>query len=284
MRMVARGVVVGGAAAVGLVTQVSVPQAQTPLPGIVITAPSPVVKRRPAPRAQPSAPATDTAQGDTADLSIDSTVPGALIVSDDAFVPVTVTTAQEFEATRGATITDTLQSKPGISGSTFAAGANRPIIRGLDNFRVRVQENGIGSHDVSALSEDHAFPIDPFAADRVEVVRGPATLRYGSQAIGGVVAVENERIPTSVPSRGFSSEVRGGLQSVDEGRDGAFKVTAGSASFVMHMDGFKRQTDDYDTPHGKQANTFVDSEGFSVGTSYVWQSGFAGIADRKSVV
>jgi iron complex outermembrane recepter protein len=73
--------------------------------------------------------------------------------------------------------------------------------------------------------------------------------------------------------------VRGGLQSVDDGRDGAFKVTAGSAAgFVVHADGFKRQTDDYDTPHGKQANTFVDSEGFSVGTSYIWQSGFAGIA------
>jgi iron complex outermembrane recepter protein len=279
MRAMTRGVAVAGTAVAGLLSHVIEPQAQTPLPGIVVTAPSPVVKRRPAPRTQPATPAADSAQDEPADLSVDSTLPGTLIVSDDAFVPVTVTTAQELEATRGATITDTLQSKPGISGSTFAPGANRPIIRGLDNFRVRIQENGIGSHDVSALSEDHAFPIDPFAADRVEVVRGPATLRYGSQAIGGVVAVENDRIPTAVPPRGFSSELRGGLQSVDDGRDGAFKVTAGSAAgFVVHADGFKRQTDDYDTPRGKQANTFVDSEGFSVGTSYVWQSGFAGIA------
>ena len=276
MEILARAVVIVGAAVIGLMSHLAAPQAQTPLPGIVVTAPSPVVKRRSLPRAQSNVPAEATPD-ETADLSIEPVVPGALIVSDD-FVPVTITTAQELEATRGATITDTLQSKPGISGSNFAAGANRPIIRGLDNFRVRIQENGIGSHDVSALSEDHAFPIDPFAADRVEVVRGPATLRYGSQAIGGVVAIENERIPTAVPSRGFSSEVRGGLQSVDEGRDGAFKVTAGAAGFVVHADGFKRQTEDYDTPHGKQANTFVDSEGFSVGTSYVWQSGFAGIA------
>lgn len=277
MRIIARAAVAVGAAAIGFMSHLAAPQAQTQLPGIVVTAPSPVVKRRPVPPAQANVPA-ETTPDEAADLGIDPVVPGALIVSDDAFVPVTITTAQELEATRGATITDTLQSKPGISGSNFAAGANRPIIRGLDNFRVRIQENGIGSHDVSALSEDHAFPIDPFAADRVEVVRGPATLRYGSQAIGGVVAIENERIPAAVPSRGFSSEVRGGLQSVDEGRDGAFKVTAGGAGFVVHADGFKRQTDDYDTPHGKQANTFVDSEGFSVGTSYVWQSGFAGIA------
>lgn len=278
MTVVARRVAVAGMAAVGLMSQATVPQAQTPLPGIVVTAPSPVVKRRPAARTLPSQPVTDSAQDETADSSFDSVFPGTLIVSDDAFAPVMVTTAQELEAARGATITDTLQSKPGISGSTFAAGANRPIIRGLDNFRVRIQENGIGSHDVSALSEDHAFPIDPFAADRVEVVRGPATLRYGSHAIGGVVAVENERIPTSVPAGGFLSEARGGLSSVDDGRDGAFKVTAGGAGFVVRADGFKRQTDDYDTPRGKQLNTFVDSEGFSIGTSYIWQSGFVGVA------
>ena len=200
----------GGAAAVALVGHTAALQAQTPLPGIVVTAPSPVVKRRPASRTQLSRPAVDAAKDQNADLTIDPTIP-ALIVTDDAFVPVTVTTAQELDAARGATITDTLQSKPGISGSTFAAGANRPIIRGLDNFRVRIQENGIGSHDMSALSEDHAFAIDPFAADRVEVVRGPATLRYGSQAIGGVVAVENERIPTAVPPGGFASEAVGGV-------------------------------------------------------------------------
>src|SRR5690606_29938338 len=113
-----------------------------------------------------------------------------------------------------------------------------PIIRGLDSYRVRVQENGIGAHDVAAISEDHAVPIDPFAADRVEVVRGPATLRYGSQAIGGVVSVENERIPTFMPRNGFSGEIRGGLTSVDEGRDGAFKATAGANGIVIHADGF----------------------------------------------
>ena len=70
-----------------------------------------------------------------------------------------------------------------MTGSTFAPGASRPIIRGLDNFRVRLQENGIASGDVSAISEDHAVPIDPFATDKVEVIRGPETLRYGGAAV-----------------------------------------------------------------------------------------------------
>lgn len=241
--------------------------AQTALPGIVVTTPSPVTKPRAAAMPSDGTGAQDVVKADA---------PGALLVVDDAFVPVTVTTDREFLATSGPTITDTLQNKPGITGSTFAAGANRPVIRGLDNYRVRVQENGIGAHDVSALSEDHAVPFDPYAADRVEVVRGPATLRYGSQAIGGVVAIENNRIPTFVPPGGFSGEIRGGLSSVDEGKDGAFKATAGVAGIVVHADAFKREARDYDTPKGRQPNTFVESEGFAVGSSYVWSNGFVG--------
>lgn len=244
-------------------------KAQIQLPGIVVTTPSPVARSGPSSQSQ-----SDT----DASASLESQVPSGIIVVDDAFVPVTVATEREILATQGPTITDTLQTKPGIIGSTFAAGANRPIIRGLDSYRVRTQENGIGTHDVAALSEDHAIPVDPSAADRVEVVRGPATLRYGSQAIGGVVSIENNRIPAFVPPRGFSAEMKGGLSSVDEGRDGAFAVTAGDGNVVVHADAFHRRAEDYDTPHGRQANSFVDSDGFSLGTSYVWSSGFVGVA------
>lgn len=266
--------------------------AQTELPGIVVTSPSPVAKPKQArpPQSQSGEPSSSTGGGQSsatstqpASASTASAPPaatpvpaGTLVVVDDAFVPVTVATDREILATQGATITDTLAAKPGIVGSTFAAGANRPIVRGLDGYRVRVQENGIGSHDVSALSEDHAVPIDPFAADRVEVIRGPATLRYGSQAIGGVVSVENSRIPTFSPPRGFSGEIRGGLSSVDDGREGAYKATVGAAGIVVTTDGFKRSTSDYQTPRGRQLNSFVDSEGYSAGASYVWSSGFVG--------
>ncbi len=248
-------------------------QAQTQLPGIVVTTPSPVVRPRRPIEFQPQAEPTESAP------QINLQNPRASIVAvDDAFVPVTVVTERELFSNQGSTITDTLQTKPGISGSTFAPGANRPVIRGLDDYRVRTQENGIGTQDVSALSEDHAIPVDPFAAERVEVVRGPATLRYGSQAIGGVVGVENNRIPAFAPPRGFTAEMKGGLSLVDDGRDGAFSVTAGSGHFVVHGDGFRRKTGDYDTPQGKQLNSFVDSEGYALGTSYVGNRGFVGVA------
>lgn len=265
--------------------------AQETLPEVTVTSPSPIQKRpraprrpsaaAPAPASQPAPvaaianePVETEAVGDPA-LAAPA---GTLIVVDEAYSSVTVATGRDILAERGATLTDTLQHRPGITGSTFAAGSNRPIIRGLDNTRIRIQENGIGAHDVSTVSEDHAVPFDPFAADRVEVVRGPATLRYGSQAIGGVVSVENERIPTFMPSGGFSGEIKGGLSSVDDGGDGAFKAKAGSAGIVVHADGFKRNAGNYATPQGEQANSFAEAEGFSFGTSYVWKDGFIGVA------
>ncbi|MGE3915821.1 MAG: TonB-dependent receptor [Hyphomicrobiaceae bacterium] len=253
--------------------------AQTALPGIVVTAPSPVIRNpsRPTPAAptdSASAPVTPSA------APIAAAPPSAPPVSieDDAFVPVTVATDREVLTKPGPTIADTLSEKPGIVGSTFAPGSNRPVIRGLDTYRVRVQENGIGSHDVSALSEDHGVPVDPFSAERIEVVRGPATLRYGSQAIGGVVAVESNRIPTLVPPKGFTAEMKGGLSTADMGRDGAFQVTAGSGNIALHVDAFRRRTFDYDTPQGVQPNTFVDAKGVALGASYIWSSGFLGVA------
>ncbi len=240
---------------------IALPQAmaQTQLPGIVVTTPSPVVRQpaaRPAPSPQapsaaaPASPQPPTTQPSAAVVAESEPPPGSIIVVDDAFVPITVATDREVLATAGPTITDTLGQKPGIIGSTFAPGANRPVVRGLDTYRVRTQENGVGSHDVAALSEDHGVPIDPFSAERIEVVRGPATLRYGSQAIGGVVSVENNRIPMFIPPKGFTAEVKGGLNSVDMGRDGAMQVTAGAGNFAVHVDTFRRRNFDYDTPQG----------------------------------
>lgn len=245
-------------------------QAQIQLPGIVVSTPSPVVRSAPRAVRAPAAAAAAEAQK--------APQPPASLILEDAFVATTIVPANEIVGVPGANLADSLQYRPGITGSNFAAGASRPVIRGLDNYRVRVQENGIGSHDVSALSEDHAVPIDPFSADRIEVVRGPATLRYGSQAIGGVVNASNDRILEIIPPRGFSVETRGGLSSADKGADGAFKVTSGTGNFAVHADAFTRHAGDYATPAGRQFNTFVDSDGFAVGASAIGLDGFIGIA------
>src|SRR5262249_8872753 len=217
--------------------------AQTRLPEIVVTAPSPIARRGP-----PSAEATEA---------------GALPVVTDQFATVTVVPKDELQRTPGAQLGDVLFSKPGITGSGFAPGASsRPLVRGLDVNRVGIVENGIGGGGVSDLGEDHFVPIDPLATNQVEVVRGPATLRWGSQSIGGVVSAIDNRIPEALPCdagtvragaplpakapapAGVSPgpcgtiELRGATTTVDNGLNGGVLVDAGKDNFAFHADIF----------------------------------------------
>jgi iron complex outermembrane receptor protein len=248
-------------------------RAQEELPALTVTAPKKKVARHARKKRAPPAAPVAAAPAQPAPAP-----PATPAVTEAAFSSVTTLPSTDIAATPGANLADSLMNQPGVTGSSFAPGANRPVIRGLDNNRVRVQENGIGAQDVSALSEDHAVPIDPFSADNIEIIRGPATLRYGSQAIGGVVSANSERIPTIIPLRGFTAQTMGGFTSVNNGVDGAFKATAGSGNFAVHADAFARHAGDYDTPRGTQANSFLDNSGFSVGSSYIGKDGFLGVS------
>ena len=204
--------------------------------------------------------------------------PTPAAASAENFAPITTVPGTEIAATPGATITDSLQTLPGITGSTFAPGANRPIVRGLDGNRLRIQEGGLTTGDVSDVSEDHGVPVDPCTVQRLSVIRGPAALRYTNKAAAGVVDADTNSVPTDVPVNGVSGEVRGGVTSVDNGRDGCFTTSAGSRGFVVQGGAFSRHADDYRTPDGVQENSFVDSNGSSIGGAYVWKDGFAGIS------
>lgn len=208
------------------------------------------------------------------------TILGASSLSlEQSFASVTLVTEDQIQRQYTRTIGDALANKPGITSSNFAAGASRPIIRGLDNFRIRIQENGIGVHDVSALSEDHGVPIDPLALSKIEVIRGPATLRWGSQAIGGVVNATNSRIINYIPKGGFSRiEKKGAYSSVDNGHEGAIIVEGGKDNIALHVDLYKRKGEDYDTPQGKQEGTRFDSHGGAFGASIVGEKGYFGFS------
>jgi iron complex outermembrane receptor protein len=255
----------------GLVAGTAGAAAQTiQLPQITVNAPSPIQRTISAP-----------------------SLPGEWIIVPDVFAPLTVVTGEEINRSTGRTLGDLLAIRPGITGSSFAPGAaSRPVIRGLDNYRVRVQENGIGTHDVSEIGEDHAVPIDPLAVQKIEVIRGPATLRYGSQAIGGVVSAENNRIPTAVPPRGFAAETRGAVSSVDNGGEGAVLLDAGKGNFAFHADAFGRRASDYRIPSypylfpgdeppvvgNRQPNSSMRADGQALGGSYVFHGGYAGVS------
>jgi iron complex outermembrane recepter protein len=174
----------------------------------------------------------------------------------------------EILQTGGGTLADALAGVPGVTGSSFAAGASRPVIRGMDASRVKLVENGLSSSDVSDVGPDHGVPFDPLSAQTIEVVRGAATLRYGSQAIGGVVNSINNRVPRSTPTTVYSGEVNAGYGSVADSTDASAMGDFAAGSFAFHADGFLRHAGNYDTPLGTQANSFFHAKGYSLGSSY----------------
>jgi iron complex outermembrane receptor protein len=301
--------------------QGAAPPSSTQLPEITVTAPSPIVRRKPVPTRTP-ARVTRAAPGQNRERAAEpqpapvAAAPqqGVLPVVTDQFATVTVVPNEEIRRSGGATLGDLLFSKPGITGSSFAPGAaSRPIIRGLDVNRVGIVENGVGAGGVSDLGEDHFVPIDPLATNQVEVVRGPAALRYGSTSIGGVVSATNNRIPDALPSCAaapfqtyglpakapladaqssscINVETRTAVSSVDRGVEGGILLDAGGGNFAVHADAYGRKAGDYSIPgypylfdqtrpvNGRQPNSAAQSDGASVGGSYIFHGGFIGAA------
>ena len=162
--------------------------------------------------------------------------------------PVTVLSGDDLDMKVNSSLGDTLALEPGITSSSFGPGAGRPVIRGLDGDRIRVLENGVGTNDLSAASPDHAVTIDPSLIDKVEVVRGPASLLYGTSAVGGIVNTFDNRIPEYLPEAPAQGtvEVRG--DSASQMRTGLMSVTAPVGNVALHVDALASKSDDYHIP------------------------------------
>ncbi|OSZ64496.1 TonB-dependent receptor [Sphingomonas sp. IBVSS1] len=161
---------------------------------------------------------------------------------------ISVLSGEDLQRQTRSTIGETLARQPGVSSSFFGPNASRPILRGLDNERVRVLTDGIGSFDVSNTSVDHAVAANPLLADRVEIVRGPAALLYGSGAIGGVVNMRDLRIPRELPDGTVHVDAVAGLASAAEERNVAASLNASlGGGFVAHVDASIFGSGDYRT-------------------------------------
>ncbi len=196
-----------------------------------------------------------------------------------AIQPATVLAGDELVEQLDQSLGRTLAGEPGISSADFGVGVGRPVIRGLSGARVRVQENGLGTADVSTLSVDHAVSIDPYSAEKIEVLKGPATLLYGSGAIGGVVNVVTDRIPRFAPDEltGEAGLVLGD-STVDE-RLLRLDVTGGVGDIGWNLRGLKRATDDYRADDSRRIeNSATDTESYSAGTSWTGDWGYIGVA------
>ena len=227
---------------------------------------------------------------------------------NETIIGVSVISGEDLQNRLENSIGETLRREPGISSTFFGPGASRPIIRGLGGDRISVLDSGIGSIDASSTSPDHAVSVEPAMAEKIEILRGAATLLYGSSAAGGVVNVFSGRIPRAVPEDGVDGALRIGKSTVDDGTEatGGFDLNlgkAGKGNLVFHGEGFFREADDYDIPGFAESQVLRDSKpapapgdpidegdfglvqnaalmtkGGSASLSYVFDSGFAGLS------
>ncbi len=218
--------------------------------------------------------------------------------AESVATPVDVLYGEDLDKAKAGTLGETVAKLPGVQTTYFGTGVGRPIIRGQEGPRVQVLSGGIGSMDASTVSADHAVSIEPFLADQIEVLKGPATLLFGSGAIGGAVNVVDGRLAESIPDQPLSgrAEVRG--NTVNDERTGMFRLDGVSGNWVLHVDGLIRDTDDYDIPgvailhdheeeeeheeepqpKGTLPNSSVSTKAGAVGATYLGDRGYFGLA------
>lgn len=217
--------------------------------------------------------------------------------------PVDVLAGERLEARRGVTLGETLAKQPGVQSSYYGPGAGRPIIRGLGGNRVRVLNDSLYLGDASSSSDDHAVATDPLLIEQIEILRGPATLLFGSGAAGGVVNLIDGRIPSERANGALTGgfEVRG--DTVANGASGVMTLSSGQGPWAWYLDGSWRERDDYNIPGeaelvmendhdhdhdeghdeehtGRLENSFVDSQTATFGLSFIGERGFIGASVR----
>lgn len=216
--------------------------------------------------------------------------------------PVEIISGEDLAILSQASIGETLSSQLGVTSTYFGPASGRPVIRGMTGNRVRVQQDGIGSMDASALSPDHAVAIEPLLIDSVEVVKGPATLLYGNGAFGGVINMTDSRIPEELAFAPVSgaAEIRGDTAANEQ--TAVARLDGGIGKFVWHVDAFTRKTEEVEIPSGAESeilheaeghaeeekeftgfleNSDMETRGGAIGGSWIGEKGFFGLSMSK---
>lgn len=225
---------------------------------------------------------------------------GAETGSSESVAPNKVLSDEELRLKAGHSIGETLKNELGITSQSFGPGVGTPVMRGQAGARVRVLSNGVGSNDVSALSPDHASSSEALLAERIEILRGPATLLYGSGAMGGMVNVLDNRVPDHLLAQPVSTAFEQRFDSVADETASSLKLDGSRQRLAYHLDGFYRQRDNLaiggrgidigkaaiidpalqviDNPKGVLNNTGAQAISGSAGISWIGDAGFAGAA------
>jgi iron complex outermembrane recepter protein len=193
----------------------------------------------------------------------------------EAYQPTSVLVGQELGKQLQMSLGATLENQPGVAARSFGPAPSRPVIRGLDGDRVQILQDGQRMGDLSSQSGDHGVAINPAAAQRIEVVRGPATLLYGANAIGGLVNVITEDIPTRA-IQGVSGDATFDLGSAADEGGGAGSVRAGNGRVAVHAGAGGRRSGDVATPEGDLVNSQSRNGFVNFGASWTGTRGYLG--------
>jgi len=220
-------------------------------------------------------------------LSVSAVAMGAIVVTgtvaprarQDVISPVSVLSAAELDRRAATTVAAMLESKPGIAVTSLGPSTARPVIRGLSGDRIVVLEDGQRPGDMSSTGADHAVGVQPLTAQRIEIVRGPMSLLYGSSALGGVVNVIRNEIPTSLPHElqgVVSLRTASGNRSVN---GGAFGVAA-LGSFAVRAEASVLEAGDLRTPRGSITGTDARTYDVSISAARPAEHGHGGASYR----
>jgi len=241
-----------------------------------------------APEAAPPVPAAQPRPAETIVVTASSLGDPSDAISQGVAV---INRGDALQASISGGIGETLAGIPGVRSTFYGVNASRPIVRGLGEDRIRLVLNGLQGIDASTISPDHAPAIDGLDAEGIEVLKGPAALRYGGNAVGGVVNVVDGRLPTKLPEKPFAGEIFLAGSIAEDAGTAAFKLVGTRGNGVLRVDGFRREGQDYKIPGFSQtaalrAVTGDDTEGTAFNTrGEIWALGgsVARITDRTSL-
>lgn len=222
----------------------------------------------------------------------------------DSSVAVNVLDGESLREAAAATLGDTLKGLVGVNSASFGSGVGTPIIRGQSGNRVQVLQGGVSNIDASSVSPDHANSVEAALAQRIEVLRGPSTLMYGNGAIGGVVNVITNRVPTMVPTK-LSGLLETRHRSSSDQQSSIVILEGGGGQFAWHFDASYRDNNDtqingfainpstvdlddeeaweeLQASKGRVANTSGRADAASIGASWVFSGGYAGLNYSES--
>ncbi len=212
----------------------------------------------------------------------DLVVTGSVVARavNEVLRPTSVFAGEDLQRRLAGTLAETLSSEPGLAVSSMGPGSAHPVIRGLSGDRILMLEDGERVGDEFASGPDHATALDASSARRVEVIRGPGAILYGSNALGGVINVVRDDVPSSVPHHLTGAFTLQG-QSVSNAASGSLNLTYGLTDHIpVRLELSRRGSGDLETPVGPLENTSTDIRELSGGTSWVDDWGHAGATFR----